>query len=679
MHHSTIEFMSDTLSPILQWINTHPELSGLATFGISAAESIAIIGTIIPGTVMMTAIGALAGLGVIPLWQTLFCAILGAIAGDGISYWIGRKFNNRLPHVWPFRTHPNLLLNGEEFFRKHGWMSVFIGRFVGPVRALVPLVAGMLSMSPLSFTIANILSALAWAPAYMLPGILLGAASLELPPDVAIHVIMMLLAIVIGIMLCIWLIHTLVNLIGNQINNMLTRIWERMCRSNYFNFITRSLRHYNPKKTHGQLILAFYFIAISCVLLYLSLYVHWRGSSNILVNNIFFHLFRSLRTPLWDNIMLAVTFLGEKQVLFPLVVTLFGWFAYTKRWHTAWHVLALGIFTIGGIQILKFIAHSPRPWGILQNSQSFSFPSGHATLATAFYLGITFLLIKSLNIKHRRLIYYPLGLLILFISFSRLYLGMHWFTDILGGWLLGIALLMLIGLSYNRHAEKELSPTGMIVTILLTLAISYSVFAYRNFDRLLQNSKQLDWPIYTITEAAWWNQQGAHLPLYRISRFGLTSQILNLQWLADLSDIKNILLQNGWQIPPDTDIVSILHRISDVNSSEHVPLLSPLYLDKNPLLVMVKHSNGDKKLIVLRFWNSNIIIKNSKQPLWVGSVEVVPRTYSWLFKHKQNQLTLTPQLVFMQLPSNYVVKEFRVVLNNNYRPQTQPLILIKPK
>ncbi len=669
--------MSDALSPILQWINNHPHLAGLATFGISAAESVAIIGTIIPGTVMMTAIGTLAGVGVIPLWQTIFWAILGAIAGDGISYWIGRKFNYRLPYLWPFRTHPSLLENGEHFFRKHGWMSVFIGRFVGPVRALVPLVAGMLGMSPLSFTIANVLSAIAWAPAYMLPGILLGAASLELPPDVAIHVIMTLLAILLGAMLCVWLIHRIVKLIGKQINQMLTNLWDKMCESQYFNFITKSLRHYNPKKTHGQLILAFYFLAISCVLLYLALYIYWHGSSTLFVNNIFFHLFRSLRTPLWDNIMLSITFLGEKQVLLPLVLALFGWFAYTKHWRTAWHVLLLGIIAGGGIEVLKHIAHSARPWGLAQSSESFSFPSGHTTLTVAFYLGLTFLLLKSLNIRSRRLIYYFVGLLIFLVSFSRLYLGVHWFTDVVGGWLLGTAVFMLIGLSYNRQEEKKLSPTGIIITTLLALSISYSVYAYRHFDRLQQNYQQLDWPTYTITEDAWWSQHGEHLPRDRINRFGLTGQLLNVQWIANLTDIENILLQNGWEIPPDIDIASILHRISDVNSSEHLPLVSPLYLDKDPVLVLVKPTNGDKKLIALRFWNSNIIIKDSKQPLWVGSVEVVPRTYSWLFKRKKSQVTLTPKLVFNHLPNNYVVKEFTVDFKN--KSQSQSLILIKPR
>src|SRR3990167_3833941 len=180
------------IGPLLESLNSHPEWAGLITFLISASESVAIIGTVVPGSITMTAIGALAGAGIIPLWWTIFWAILGAIVGDGISYWIGWHFKERLSQVWPFRKHPKLLQSGEKFFYKYGGASVFIGRFVGPVRALVPLVAGMLRMQPMKFFIANILSAIGWAPAYMFPGIVLGAAALELPTAIAIHVVLVL-------------------------------------------------------------------------------------------------------------------------------------------------------------------------------------------------------------------------------------------------------------------------------------------------------------------------------------------------------------------------------------------------------------------------------------------------------------------------------------------------------
>src|SRR5690606_2423485 len=134
---------------------------------------------------------------------------------------------------------------GEAFVNKYGVMSVFMGRFVGPVRALVPLVAGMLGMRPLQFYIANIASAIGWAPVYMLPGILLGAASLELPPDIAIHVILVLLLIGLFIALCVWVIYKIFVLVHNQMNQYLNKVWQRMKRSRQLAPVTAMLKHHN--------------------------------------------------------------------------------------------------------------------------------------------------------------------------------------------------------------------------------------------------------------------------------------------------------------------------------------------------------------------------------------------------------------------------------------------------
>ncbi len=674
---SSRQFMMDKLNPVLQWLNSNPEYSGLITFGIAAAESIAIIGTVIPGTVMMTAIGTLAGMGIIPLWYTIFWAMIGAIAGDGISYWLGRMFNERLPFLWPFKAHPYLLESGERFFRKHGWLSVFIGRFVGPVRALIPLVAGMLNMSPFSFTVANVLSAIGWAPLYMLPGILLGAASLELPPDVALHVILSLLMTTLLLALCFWLLTKFFKLIRKQIDRLLTNTWRKLHHSKYFSLITSGLQHYDAKRTHGQLTLAFYFLITCGLLAYLFFTVVMEGSENIDINNICFYLFRSLRTPTGDTIMLAIAFLGEKTVLLPLSVTLFAWLAYAKRWRTAWHVLALGVLAVAGIVGLKCLSHSPRPWGILHNTEEYSFPSGHTTLAVTYYFGITLLLIKAMKIRARKLFYYAALVLIAAVSLSRLYFGVHWFTDIVAGWLLGATILMLVSLSYNRKSEKPLHPTGIILTILLTLSATYTLAVTKHFSQLKTNYTQLGWPTQSISLNNWWNRQGDHLPLYRVNRFGISGQILNVQWLGDLNEIKNYLLQNGWRIPPQPNVASVLHRLSDIDSTEHLPLVSPLYLDKNPVLVLIKQMNN-KSLIAFRLWDSHLIIQNSSERLWVGSVEFVPRTYSWLFKRKQREFTLTPAILFKQVPHHDEIRTDSIQVNYGTQ-RVQPMILIKPQ
>lgn len=669
--------MNDIIASILQWINANPELAGLATFIISAAESVAIIGTIVPGSVMMTAIGALAGAGVMPLWSTIIWAILGAIVGDGISYWIGYHFKDRLHHIWPFKKHPNILARGEYFFHKHGGASVFIGRFVGPVRALVPLVAGMFGMKPLKFIIANVASAIGWAPAYMLPGILLGMASLELPPDVASHALLMIILVILFFILCGWLLKKSFLLISKQINAGLTWIWQSLNRYRYFKPITSILRHHKPSKTYGQLTLAFYFILVSSIFLFISFYIQSHGAENIFINKLFFHLFRSLRTPLGDSLMTAITFFGEWKVLLPVFVALFVWLIYKKRSYTAFHVLALGILSVIAIETLKRTLISERPWGIAHSPAGFSFPSGHATLSVAFYFGLAILLIEECQISYRKVLYLIASALVLIISVSRLYLGMHWFTDVIGGLLLGSMLLMLIVLSYNRSPELKLQAKGILITSLITLLFSYSVVYFKNGALVKLDSALVNWPSHTISLNSWWNHQNNHLPLERINRFGISTQILNLQWLDQLSNIMTVLLQNGWQEPPEQDWINVLHRISDVKSAEHLPLVSPLYLDKNPVLVLIKGFDA-KKTLALRLWHSNLIIDKSPLPLWVGTVELIPRTYSWLFKKTRfNNVLINKELIFTKIPSNYDIKTVLVTTKQNGQHQ-QPILLIKP-
>lgn len=674
--------MIDVASPILQWLNNNPELAGLATFLISATESIAIIGTIVPGSVMMTAIGALVGASIIPFWPTMFWAILGAIAGDGVSYWIGRHFKDRLHYIWPFKKHPHLLASGKRFFDAHGAKSVFIGRFVGPVRALVPLVAGMLDVKPLRFTIANITSAIGWAPLYMFPGIVLGAASVELPSEVAARVVLTLVLTGLFIILCLWLIKKVFDLIQNEINQFLTRLWHTLKESRYFHILAALLKHHNKAKPHGQLTLGFYFILTSVLLLYLLSIVLYQGPQNIFLNNVIFHLCRSLRTPAADNVMLYISFLGEKFVLLPLSLTLFVWFAWTKRMHTAWHVLGLGLLAAGGIEAAKLFIHSPRPWGIVDGDYGsrFSFPSGHTILSIMYYFSLALLFIKTYNIKRlRQPIYAITGLLVLIICLSRLYFGVHWLTDIIGSALFGAALLMLVILSYNRKEEKKLRAKGFVLTTLLTLLVTYTLSVYFTFDKFKSSYTMLEWPTYHVALDEWWNQQGNYFPLYRVNRFGLPVKVFNVQWNADLNTIQALLVRNGWEIAPKKDWLRVMYRIGAVNSTEHLPLVSPTYLDKAPVLVLTKRTSNNK-LIVLRFWDSHLVFNHAEKPIWVGLLEYAPSTYSWLFKRRRKtDITFAPSLLFKTLPSPYEMKETTVTVRENKKWITQPILLIKPK
>jgi len=671
--------MSDFISHLIEWLNLNPALAGFATFLISAAESIAIVGTIVPGSVMMTAIGALVGAGVIPFWPTLCWATLGAIVGDGISYWLGYYFKDRIYQLWPFKQYPQILQSGEVFFRKHGSISVFIGRFVGPVRALVPLIGGMFGMRPFLFIIANVSSAIVWAPAYMLPGFLLGAASLELPSELAGHLILTFLLWLLFIFLCLWLLRKSLQMLHKKISQFVDWTWDSFDKSRYFHLLVNTFRHHDNKHPHGQLKMMFYLILVLVLFFYLALDVLFQGSASISINKMAFYLFRSLRSPNYDNAFLYISFLGDKYVLFPLFITLFAWFAWIGRFRIAAHVLALGGLIAISVSFFKKAVHSARPWGVLNNTtDGFSFPSGHAALSFTCYFGIALLLIQLFNIKRMRPLFLLTGTLVTAIALSRLYFGVHWLTDIIGSWLLGSAILMIIIMSYNRKSEKTIKPTGVILTLIVTFICSYSFQLYHSFDITKKNYTKLEWPVYTVSLNGWWMQTDEHLPLYRVNRLGLKTKIFNLQWVGNLSEIMQMLIKNGWKIPASYDWMSVLYRLSSVDSTEHLPMVLPLYLDQPPVLVLTK-SEPNKPLLILRFWSSYIHIKDSKYPLWVGMVEIAPSTYSWLFRKKHfPEAALEPNWVFTVLPAQYELRVTSVKVKNHHHTKNIPMILIKP-
>ncbi|WP_051131894.1 DedA family protein [Legionella tunisiensis] len=142
-----MHLFTDYIEPLTAWLYTHPHWALIITFLIALTESLAIIGSIIPGSVTMTAIGILAGSGVMRIDLTLLAATLGAIAGDSASYLLGYAFSERLISIWPFSHYPNWLFYGKDYFSRHGGKSVLVGRFIGPLRSIIPVIAGMMHMS----------------------------------------------------------------------------------------------------------------------------------------------------------------------------------------------------------------------------------------------------------------------------------------------------------------------------------------------------------------------------------------------------------------------------------------------------------------------------------------------------------------------------------------------------
>jgi len=168
--------MTSYLERLVDFVGAHPLLSFLAVFLLALSEAVPVIGTVVPGSTLILAISALATTAGIMPWALLVAAVLGAIAGDGFSFWLGHRYHRQILNGWPLNRFPWLIERSAQFIRKYGITSVFLARFTAVVRAFVPLLAGIMRMSSRQFYVANILSALVWAPMHVFPGVLLGLA-----------------------------------------------------------------------------------------------------------------------------------------------------------------------------------------------------------------------------------------------------------------------------------------------------------------------------------------------------------------------------------------------------------------------------------------------------------------------------------------------------------------------
>ena len=168
--------MDAWVQPLLDVIKAHSDWAAAVMFITAFGESFAFVSLLFPGTTVLIAAGTLMSGGTLPYASILVSAILGAVLGDSVSYWLGRRFGGGIARIWPFTRYRDLLPRGIEFFERHGGKSVFIGRFFGPIRAVIPLAAGVMRMPRGRFWFANVTSALVWAPMLLFVGDLAGEA-----------------------------------------------------------------------------------------------------------------------------------------------------------------------------------------------------------------------------------------------------------------------------------------------------------------------------------------------------------------------------------------------------------------------------------------------------------------------------------------------------------------------
>ena len=156
----------------LAFVRENREWAAPIVFILAFGESLAFVSLILPFWFILVGIGTVIGASgtMVDFWTVLIAASLGAAFGDWVSYWLGEHFHEEIAKMWPLSRHPDLIPRGHAFFEQYGIGAIFIGRFFGPLRAAVPLVAGIVQMPKVQFQIANFTSAVVWAGVLLTPG-----------------------------------------------------------------------------------------------------------------------------------------------------------------------------------------------------------------------------------------------------------------------------------------------------------------------------------------------------------------------------------------------------------------------------------------------------------------------------------------------------------------------------
>jgi membrane protein DedA with SNARE-associated domain len=181
--------MQEFVDAIVTFVKAHEAWAVPIAFGVAFLESFCFLSVLWPGTAILIGISALlarSGVSLGVLWPAIIAAGLGGTLGYAISYWIGLYYKDGIQRLWPFSSNPALIERGRFFFDRWGALSVFFGHFFGPVRAIIPVIAGMYALPQWQFQLANIASAFIWAAGVIAPsffgiGYLAGTVTLSPP------------------------------------------------------------------------------------------------------------------------------------------------------------------------------------------------------------------------------------------------------------------------------------------------------------------------------------------------------------------------------------------------------------------------------------------------------------------------------------------------------------------
>ena len=618
---------------LLHLLGGHAGWTLAVVFLAAFLESVAVIGTFVPGSTAMFLAGALVGTGALNLGWLFACAFVGAIAGDGLSYWIGHRYRNTLVQLWPFRTHPQILQTGHQYFTQHGARSVVFARFIAPVRAIVPVVAGMLGMSPTRFYAMNALSAVLWAPAHILPGVVFGA-SLQLAGAVSFR-----LVAVIAILAAIgWLSFQAMRHIvlrarawANASRRELVA-WARCHNGRAATFLVQVLDPQRP---------AMGIVAIISVLVLLFAGIFFgvlQGVSNgaplVQIDMSVYRFLQSIHSPWADSLISGLATLGSLPTLGAVVATVIVWMTYERRWLAVAYWLAAVAFSQLLIFAIQLTVRQVSP--VSTGFEAYAFPSNHVAASAIVYGFLAFLLSRRVGKIQGILVTTVSAAIVVAVAFAGLYVGRFAFSDAVGGaafaaiWVAVVA-LTAVWRNPDMPTPREFMPAVMLLVICASAAPQIGLHRLSTAPPSEQHP-----PLEVVTEAQWTDTLWKTFACYRSDMTGDRREPITVQWSANREQIESQLADRGWMEGTQLSVRSILSLVAPDPEATALPVLPKLNNGEPSTLVFTRAREARDERDVLRFWPTTYAVQRKSggpsAQIWLGSlVHERLRRPSWPF------------------------------------------------
>ena len=308
---------------LLNWLSANPGWAGFWVFVMSFVESLAFVGILVPGIIILFGLGALIALGGMDMTTIWLWGSLGALLGDVSSYAIGRRYRSHLPGMWPFAHFPRMLERGREYFHIHGPKSVAIGRFIGPLRPVIPVTAGMLGLTPKRFLMVDIPACIMWTPAYLVPGMLFGA-SLEVASEYAGRMSLVLVIGAVTLWLTWWLIWTAYEVLASRSARWLRHAIRWLRRHPLFSRIAGPLLDSSQPEVLSITMMGLLLVAIFWSMVILLFLSPFSAHPQSIDQSIQVYAL-GLRNHIADPLMVALTQLSRLAVLIPTSVAVLLW------------------------------------------------------------------------------------------------------------------------------------------------------------------------------------------------------------------------------------------------------------------------------------------------------------------------------------------------------------------